>query len=156
MRAVMIWRLPLRMVFTTVGGLLTGALMVLTAPNFLAPMFAAWDAMFPVMVPVESNVVQREPDAVLLHIVAKKTKGEECRLVRVYGYGLDAEGRHSLATVRRPDGSEQAGITHGPGVHDFGVWRIKPTDSDTVRVQVKAEHNCLGRVIPSTMAEAPL
>jgi hypothetical protein len=31
-----LWRMPLRMIFTSMSGLLTGALLVLTAPNFLA------------------------------------------------------------------------------------------------------------------------
>lgn len=156
MRAVMIWRLPVRMLFTSLGGLLTGALLVLSAPNFLAPVLSAWDSVFPVLEPVQADVLARESDAVVLNIIARKTKGEECRLIRVYAYGIDAEGTHSLATVRRLDGSAQQGITHDAGTHDFGPWRIKPTSPETVRVQVYVEHNCLGRVVKSKLAEAAL
>ena len=106
--------------------------------------------------PVQTEVLEREADAVVLNIVAKKMKGEECRLIRVYAYGIDGTGTHSLATVRRVDGSPNQGITHAAGTHDFGAWRIKPTSPETVRVQVYVEHNCLGRVIKSKLAEAAL
>jgi hypothetical protein len=151
-----IWHLPVKMVFTTLGGLATGILLVLMAPATLGPALSAWDAAFPVLEPIAAEVIEREPDAVVIGLVAKKTKGEECRLIRIYGYGVDASGVLSLATVRRPDGSPQMGITHGPGVHDFGLWRVRPVDRDAVLVQVYVEHQCLGRVIRSKMAEVPL
>jgi hypothetical protein len=151
-----IWRLPVKMIFTTLGGLLTGAVLVLSAPATLGPALSAWDAVFPVIEPIAADVIEREPDAVVIGLVAKKTKGEECRLIRIYGYGVDASGVLSLATVRRPDGTQQQGITHGEGVHDFGLWRVRPVDRDAVLVQVYVEHQCLGRVIRSKMAEVPL
>jgi hypothetical protein len=151
-----IWRIPVRMIFTTLGGLLFGVLLVLTAPATLGPVLSAWDAVFPVIEPISADVIEREPDAVVIGLVAKKTKGEECRLVRIYGYGVDASGVLSLATVRRPDGTQQQGITHGEGVHDFGLWRVRPVDQDAVTVQIYVEHQCLGRVIRSKMAEVSL
>lgn len=146
------WKAP----FATAFGVIIGVLAVLIAPNVLGPTLAAWDSAFPVIEPVEAKVTDRHGDEVILNIVAKKNKGEECTLIRIYGYGIDDKGVFSLATVRRPDGSPHMGIIHGSGVHDFGLWRVKPTDEDTVRVQVYVEHNCLGRVIKSKMADVKL
>lgn len=146
------WKMP----FATAFGLLWGMGLVLVWPNLAGPVIAAYDSAFPVIEPVEAEVTDRHGDEVYLNIIAKKNRGEECTLIRIYGYGIDNAGVFSLATVRRPDGSTHAGIIHGEGTHDFGLWRIKPTDEDTVRVQVFVEHNCLGRVIKSKMADAKL
>lgn len=154
--AVVLWHRPLRMIFTVIGGLLTGALLVLWAPSILGPVIAAWDEAFPVIEPIDSELIDRTGDEVIISVIARKTKGDECRLLRLYGYGIDADGTHSIATVRRPDGSPHMSITHGEGVHNFGLWRIKPTADDAVRVEVYVEHVCLGRVIKSKFAEAKL
>jgi hypothetical protein len=146
------WKMP----FATSAGIIIGVLVVLLSPNVVGPVLAAWDNAFPVIEPVEAEVSNRSGDEVFLNIIAKKNKGEECTLIRIYGYGIDASGVFSLATVRRPDGSPFMGIIHGKGTHDFGVWRVKPADADTVRVQVYVEHNCLGRVIKSKMADVRL
>jgi hypothetical protein len=146
------WKAPI----STAFGVIIGVCVVLLAPNVLGPVLAAWDQAFPVVEPVDAELVDRHGDEVILSITAKKNKGEECTLIRIYGYGIDAAGVYSLATVRRPDGSPFMGIVHGEGTHDFGLWRIKPTDADTVRVQVYVEHNCLGRVIKSKMADVKL
>lgn len=146
----------LRMAFTALWGLVFGMLLVLSSPVWVSPLLDVWDGWFPVITPVSARVVEREPDAVLLHIVAHKNRDEECRLVRIYGYGIAIDNTHVVATVRRPDGSEHMGITHGKGLHDFGEWRVQPVAPGSVRVRVRVEHNCLGRIIPSTMAEAKL
>jgi len=151
-----LWRMPLRMIFTSMSGLLTGALLVLWAPDILGPALAAYDKAYPVIEPVRAEVIDRRGDEVVINIIAKKTKGEECQLLRLYGYGIDREGVYSLATVRRPDGTPHMGIVHNEGVHDFGLWRIKPTAEDATRIEVYVEHICLGRVIKSKLAEAAL
>lgn len=151
-----LWRMPVRMLFTTLGGLLTGMLLVLSAPSLLGPALSAWDSAFPVIEPVRAEVESRSGDEVVLRIVAKKTKGDECKLLRLYGYGIDRDGVYSLAAVRRPDGSPHMSITHGEGTHDFGLWRVKPTAESAQRVEVYVEHICLGRVIKSLLAEAKL
>lgn len=151
-----LWRMPVRMLFTSVGGLITGALLILSAPTFLGPVLSAWDSAFPVIEPMHSDLISRNGDEVIVSITARKTKGDECKLLRVYAYGIDKEGVYTLATVRRPDGAPQNGITHNAGVHDFGQWRIKPTALDATRVEVFVEHVCLGRVIKSKLAEANL
>jgi hypothetical protein len=146
------WKMPIATSF----GMIIGISAVLVSPNVLGPVIAAWDNAFPVIEPVEAEVLDRHGDEVFINIIAKKNKGEECTLIRIYGYGIDPAGVFSLATVRRPDGSPFMGIIHGKGTHDFGIWRIKPTDADTARVQVYVEHNCLGRVIKSKMADVRL
>jgi hypothetical protein len=155
MRATLL-RMPAKMIFTSLGGLLTGAVLVLSAPGFMGPLLSAWDATFPVIEPVRADLVSRNGDEVVINIVARKTKGDECKLLRLYGYGIDRNGIYSLATVRRPDGATHLSITHGQGTHDFGLWRIKPTSVDATKVEVYVEHVCLGRVIKSQLAEVDL
>lgn len=147
-----LWKMPV----STGFGIIIGVCVVLLSPNVLGPVLAAWDNAFPVIEPVETEVVDRRGDEVILSITAKKNKGEECTLLRIYGYGIDPTGVYSLATVLRPDGTPHMGIVHGEGTHDFGLWRVKPTNEDAVRVQVFVEHNCLGRVIKSKMADVKL
>ena len=146
------WKMPVATVF---GGVM-GVAVVLFAPLFVAPLTAAWDTAFPVIEPVESRVIERDGDSLLMSITARKRTGEECTLVRLYGYSVDRMGVYQLAQVRRPDGTPQAGIIHGKGLYDFGVWRIKPFDASDAKVIVYVEHNCLGRIIKSKLAEADL
>lgn len=147
-----LWRMP----FATLFGAFLGVAVVLFAPWFVGPITAAWDAAFPVIEPVDSYIVERRGDELLLNITARKRKGEECTLVRLYGYSVDRMGTYQLATVRRPDGSPHMGIVHDKGLHDFGVWKIKPFDANDAKVIVYVEHNCLGRIIKSKLAEADL
>jgi hypothetical protein len=104
---------------------------------------------------MSGEVVSREGDAIVLHIKGKKLRGEECRLLSVYGYAIDAKGRLSDATANRID-TEQTNRTREEGDYDIGHWRVRPINPDSVAVKVVTQHDCVGRVILSTIAEAKL
>jgi hypothetical protein len=150
------WRMP----WNSLIGMMVGATLmtwlIFWAPSWVAPLTDAWDASHPVLTPVSSVVIEREADAVLVRIVGRKHMGDECRIVRVYASAVGADGLPALATVLRPDGSEHAAVTHDAGVRDFGVWRIKPVLPGARSVTVLVEHNCLGRVRRSKLAEVTL
>lgn len=74
--------------WSTLFGLVLGAMLVLWSPGWLGPIISAWDSLNPVVEPVSARIVERERDAVLLHIFADKIRGEECRILRIYGYGV--------------------------------------------------------------------
>jgi hypothetical protein len=151
-----LWCMP----WNSLSGALVGAALmtwiIFYAPTWIAPLSAAWEARNPVVTPVSTAIVAREDDAVLLRIVGHKHLGEECIILRVYASAIGADGLPMLATVRRPDGAEHAGVTHEAGVRDFGVWRVRPVLPGAQSVIVYAEHSCLGRLRKSKLAEVDL
>jgi hypothetical protein len=151
-----LWRMP----WNTLAGAASGAALMMWiifySPTWIAPLADAWEASHPVVTPISAAVVGRDDDSVVVRIVARKHLGDECMFLRVYASAVGADGLPALATVRRPDGSEHAGVTHEAGVRDFGVWRVRPVLPGARGVTVYTEHSCLGRVRKSTIAEVKL
>jgi hypothetical protein len=144
------WRMP----WSTLAGALIGIAAVIAVPEMTAPIRNAYDANFPVL-QMTGTVKEREADAVILHISGRKLRGEECRLMAVYGYAVSDTGRLSDATAMRVD-QQQQGRPREAGEYDIGLWRVRPVGADAVGVKVMAAHDCLGRVVLSTIAEAKL
>jgi hypothetical protein len=144
------WRMP----WSTLTGTALGVAMVFVTPQWVGPVRDFYDSHFPVL-KMSGTVVGREPDSVLLHITGEKIRGEECRLLQVYGYSVMTDGRLADATATRVD-MIAVGRPRGPGFYDIGVWRVKPIGPEAVGVKVVAQHDCLGRLVLSTIAEAKL
>jgi hypothetical protein len=144
------------MPITTAFGVLIGVCVVLWAPFVVSPAIDAYDAYFPVAEPVSSEIIGRDDDSVIVHIVMQKNRDEECRILRVYADTFDASDVRGSAMVTRPDGKTHSGINHSAGVRDVGLWRIKPVQYGAVKTIVYAEHDCVGRVARSIIAVVPL
>jgi len=144
-----VWRMP----WSTLIGLSLGIMLVLMAPHWAAPILDLYDDAYPVVSPVSTTVVDRGEDNVRVHIVIEKHRGDECRLLRMYGYAVDASGVRGMASVARPDAAQSQGIVHDAGIIDTGIWVVKPVTDGATSVLVYTEHACLGRVIRSRMAE---
>jgi hypothetical protein len=142
------------MPWSTLLGVCIGILAVLATPTFVGPVRDLYDANFPVL-RMSGEVISREGDAVVLHIKGKKLRGEECRLLTIYGYAVDIHGRLSDATATRID-QEQTARVREEGDYDIGLWRVRPINPDSVAVKVVTQHDCVGRVVLSTIAEAAL
>jgi len=142
-----------QMPLTSIFGVAIGVFAVLFAPVIVAPITRMYDDAFPVINPVSSVIVGTEDDSVLVEIVARKNRGQECRILRIYADTFDAHGIRGTATVRRPNGEQHSGISHDAGQRYLGVWRIRPVDKDATRVVVFVEHDCVGRVARSTLAD---
>jgi hypothetical protein len=144
------WRMP----WSTLAGIVIGVFVVLVTPTWVGPLRDAYDSSFPVL-RMSGTVVARDDDSVTLHIRGEKLRGEECRLLSVYGYAVGPSGRLSDATATRVDQQPTARVRDA-GDYDIGHWRVRPVTSDAVAVKVVAQHDCVGRVVLSTIAEANL
>jgi hypothetical protein len=144
------WTMP----WSTAAGGILGVLTVLATPNLVGPLRDAYDTAFPV-VRMSGKLVQRDGDAVVLHISGNKLRGEECRLLAVYGYAVDAKGLLYDAVATRIDAPATNRMREA-GSYDIGLWRVQPVVPGAVGVRVVAQHDCVGRVILSTIAEASL
>jgi hypothetical protein len=144
------WRMP----WSTAFGVMIGVLAVLSTPTVIGPLRDVYDASFPVL-RMTGTVVSRDGDSVTLHIKGEKLRGEECRLLAVYGYGIDRQGRLSDANASRTDAAVENRV-RDRGVYDIGLWRVRPIGPDAVAVRVVTQHDCIGRVVLSTIAEATL
>lgn len=142
------------MPWSTLTGALVGVLLVIAVPEWAAPLRNLYDSQWPVL-RMTGVVVERDSDSVVVHITGRKLRGEECRLLSVYGYSVDAVGRLSDAVATRVD-REQASRARAEGDYDIGLWRVRPVGPDAVSVKVMTSHDCLGRVVLSTIAEASL
>ena len=80
------------MPWSTAFGVLIGVGAVLMTPAVIGPVRDAYDLAFPVL-RMHGTLVKREPDAVIVHISGEKVRGDECRLLAVYGYALMPDGR---------------------------------------------------------------
>ena len=144
------WRMP----WSTAFGVLVGVGAVLMTPTVIGPLRDAYDTAFPVLV-MTGKVIEREPDAVIVHISGEKIRGDECRLLSVYGYAIMPNGLLADATATRID-APATGRVRDKGHYDIGNWRIVPVDRNAVRVRVVAQHDCVGRVVLSTIADVGL
>jgi hypothetical protein len=151
-----IWRWPVNSMVGVLFGVVLATWVYFYSPNLIGPLSNAWDERYPVVKPVSAEVIARENDAVIVRIVADKQRGEECIILRIYASAIGPDGLPALASARRPDGTEHAGVSHEAGVRDFGVWRIKPVIAGSRAVIVYTEHSCLGRVAKSKIAEVKL
>ena len=145
-----LWRMP----WSTAFGVLIGVGAVLMTPAVIGPVRDAYDLAFPVL-RMHGTLVKREPDAVIVHISGEKVRGDECRLLAVYGYALMPDGRLADASATRID-VEQVGRVRDAGHYDIGHWRVVPVSMAATRVRVVTQHDCVGRVVLSTIADVPL
>jgi hypothetical protein len=145
-----VWRMP----WSTLIGVCIGVGVILVTPQVIGPLRDAYDRQFPVL-RMTGTVVAREPDAVVVHIRGEKIRGEECRLMDVYGYALDKDGRLHDATATRIDKPSENRVREA-GVYDIGHWRVKPVPPNMTAIKVMTSHDCLGRVVLSTIAEVTL
>lgn len=102
------------------------------------------------VVTMSGTLIERDGDAVLLHITG--TKHRNCRYVGLQAYALDVTGVRHDANIQRQD-HESRGDTKPPGVYDIGYWRVWPVDPIAARVLVYAEHDCRGISVRSIIAE---
>jgi hypothetical protein len=142
------------MPFSTVLGVVLGVFAVLAMPSWVGPVREAYDSIFPVL-QMKGVLVDRQGSAVMIHIQGRKLRGEECRLLHVYGYAIQQDGRLSDATATRID-QPIDGRTRDAGFYDIGIWRVQPVDEDATGVKVVTQHDCVGRVVLSTIAEVTL
>ena len=144
------WRMP----WSTLFGVLIGVGAVLMTPTVIGPLRDIYDKAFPVL-KMNGKIVERTEHSVVLHIIGEKIRGDECRLLSVYGYAILPNGLLSDATATRID-SVATGRIRDRGAYDIGLWRIVPVNLDAVRVRVIAQHDCVGRVVLSTIADVAL
>ena len=144
------WRMP----WSTAAGVVIGVGAVLMTPTVIGPLRDAYDQAFPVL-RMHGTVVARESDAVTIHIKGEKLRGDECRLLSVYGYAVMPSGALADATAKRVD-IQETGRVRDAGVYDIGHWRVVPVSKNAVRVKVVTQHDCVGRVVISTIADVPL
>jgi len=149
-RVLQFWRMPWSALF----GACVGVLMVLSTPEIVTDIRGVYDKFRPVL-KMSGTVVSRDEDSVTLHITGEKLRGEECRLLSVFGYSVDKDGRLFDALAERIDRTATRRVRE-QGNYDIGLWRVKPITPDAVGVQVVAQHDCVGRVVLTVMAEARL
>ena len=145
-----LWRMP----WSTALGVLIGVGAVLMTPAVIGPVRDAYDLAFPVL-RMHGTLVEREPDAVIVHISGEKVRGDECRLLSVYGYAVMPDGRLTDASATRID-APQVGRARDKGRYDIGHWRVVPVTMDAARAMLVAQHDCVGRVVLSTIADVAL
>jgi hypothetical protein len=87
-----LWRMP----WSTFIGVLLGVTLVFVTPSVVGPLSDIYDSAYPVL-RMKGTVEAREADAVVLHISGEKMRGDECRLLAVYGYAVHAD---ELAATR--------------------------------------------------------
>ena len=139
---------------STAVGVLIGGSGVVVSPSVVGPVLDAYDRVFPVM-RMSGVLVEREPDAILIDMTGEKLRGKECRLLSVYGETLMPSGKWVDATATRID-REQVGKVRGAGQYDIGRWRIKPVSMDAIRAKVLMQHDCVGRVVISVVADVAI
>lgn len=135
-------------------GSVIGVMAVYIAPQFVGSVTAVYDDIFPVLT-MSGKLVNKGPDYVDIHIKGKKHRGEECRLMNVYGYTRRPDGLRADAVATRIDKSETRRI-RDEGDWDIGIWRVQPVDSLADRAEVWTHHNCVGRDILTRIAEVRL
>lgn len=145
---------PWRMPWSTLVGACIGVAAVIAVPEWVAPLRGAYDAHFPVL-RMTGEVIERDADSVVLHIKGEKLRGEECRLMDIHGYAVAQDGSLSDAVATRLD-TPQTGRIREAGAYDIGLWRVRPVLPDARGVKVVAQHDCVGRIVLSTIAEVTL
>lgn len=144
------WRMP----WATLIGVAIGVGAVLMTPTVLGPLRDLYDDLFPVL-RMSGTLVERDGDAVLIHIRGEKIRGDECRLLSVYGYAVMPDGRLTDATATRVDAPQQNRVRDRDH-YDIGIWRVHPVLPGAVRAKVITQHDCVGRVVLSTIADVML
>ena len=135
-------------------GVIAGLLMAFFAPQLVGGALGIYDANFPVLT-MSGTITKVEPSAVTVHIQGTKHRGEECKLVNVYGYTVNAIGVRKDAIAERVD-TPSTGRVRDKGTYDIGLWRVYPVDADAVSVQVWTHHDCVGRPILSKISDVTL
>ena len=145
-----LWKMP----WSTLFGMIIGGSAVLMTPAVIGPLRDAYDIAFPVL-RMQGKLVAREPDAVVIHITGEKVRGDECRLRSVYGYTIMPNGLHADAIATRID-MPQTSRDRDRGYYDIGMWRVVPVNPGALRVLVVTQHDCVGRIVLSTIADVTL
>lgn len=144
------WRMP----WSTLMGAVIGVTAVLVTPNAVGPIRDLYDRYFPVL-RMSGTVVERSGHSVVLHITGEKVRGDECRLLSVYGYAVMPSGFLADATATRLDREANSRV-RDKGHYDIGLWRVVPVTDQAVGVRVVTQHDCVGRVVLSTIADVAL
>lgn len=143
-----LWKMP----WSTLMGVCIGVAAVMSLPEIAGPLRGWYDDQFPVL-RMSGKIVDRRGDAVILEITGEKLRGEECRLVSVYGYTVDGAGmKDTRAIVERVD-RQATGQVRDDGYYNIGLWSVRPVGPDVKRVQVYTHHDCFGRAVLSVIAD---
>jgi len=104
------------------------------------------------VVDMQGELVQREGDAVVVHIWGEKSR--ECKYVGIQSF---AKKNHTLfdTYISRVD-KTQDNHTRPTGSFDIGWWRIRPVTLDVSHVVVYSQHECRGRLVTTLIAEVPM
>jgi len=132
-------------------GLIIGLGAAAVGPHVVGGSLALYDEMFPVM-SMTGHVVAADSESVTIHITGRKNRGEECRLVSVYGYTFNGSDPPLDAVAERIDKPAEGRIRE-KGFYDIGRWRVYPVGLNATRVEVWTHHECVGRPILSKIAE---
>lgn len=106
------------------------------------------------VVSMHGTLVQRDDVSVWVHIAGTKLRA--CGYLGLTAYSIDGQGVRRDANIERADGVQVRGASKDPGAYDLGVWRIWPVQDSAVRALVSVEHDCMGVIVRSVIAEVVL
>lgn len=135
-------------------GVILGLGLAIMAPQISTSLLSAYDNHFPVLT-MTGSIVKVEASAITLKISGTKHRGEECRLVSVYGYTLSADGIKHDAIAERVD-TPAMGRIRDKGTYDIGLWRVYPVVSNAVSLEVWTHHTCVNRPVLSKISDVKL
>ena len=141
----------LSMPWASLLGVFLGITIVLAIPAFVGPLRDTYDEYFPVM-NMTGALESRDIDSAILRIKGQKVRGDECRLLSTYGYSIQPDGFLKDASAIRVD-RPATGRVRDKGYYDIGLWRVHPVETNAVGAQVVMQHDCVGRVVLSTVAD---
>jgi hypothetical protein len=142
------------MPWSTAIGVCIGVLAALATPAMVGPVRNLYDDLFPVT-RMRGELVEREPGAVVLRITGEKLRGNECRLLAVYGYSVLPDDSLADADASRID-APAAPRLRNAGSYNLGLWRVAPVAADATGVRVVAQYDCVGRIVLSVIADTDL
>jgi len=134
-------------------GVLLGLVGGFAGPQLLGSAVNFYDDMFPVLT-MEGTLIDAKKGEITVHIVGRKNRGEECRLVAVYGYTYtgDKTVPRKDAVAHRID-MDETRRSRTEGYYDIGFWRVWPVGDDAKSVEVWTHHECYGRPIQTKVAD---
>lgn len=134
-------------------GVLLGLIGGIAGPQIMGSMTSIYDDIFPVL-SMSGRLVDYKPGEVTVHITGRKNRGEECRLIGVYGYTYTGDRMvpRKDAIAQRID-LPQSGRPRSEGFYDIGIWRVWPVGDDAKTVEVWTHHECYGRPVQTKVAD---
>jgi len=141
------------MPFAALIGVLLGLIGGFAGPQIMGGLTNMYDEMFPVLT-MKGTLIDAQHGEVTVHIVGYKNRGEECRLVSVFGYTYTGDKmtprkdaiaeRVDMPMLKRP---------RSEGFYDIGFWKVWPVGEDVKTVEVWTHHECYGRPIQTKVAD---